>query len=96
MNLKPRIRRLESANAIDDDTWLSSLSDDELLFSIHYGYQQVLADPALGTEDRAKVTAEIAALPPPPRIDTERARALIAQDTSRVLTRASRTQRNRS
>jgi hypothetical protein len=78
MNLKPRVRRLERANAIDADDWQSSLSDDELLFWIHHKSRAVLADPGIAAEDRAKVAAKIAALPPPLSIDEQRARVLIA------------------
>jgi hypothetical protein len=78
MNLNPRVRRLERANAIDADDWLSSLSDDELLFWIHHKSRAVLAAPAITAENRAKVASKIAALSPPLSIDEHRARALIA------------------
>jgi hypothetical protein len=79
MNLKPRVRRLERANPIDPDAWLKSLSDDDLLFLIHHEGQAILADLAIAAEDRTKVAADIAALPPPPCIDDKRAAVLIAQ-----------------
>jgi hypothetical protein len=79
MNLKPRIRRLERANPIDPDAWLKNLSDDDLLFLIHHDAQAILSDPAIAAEDRTRVAADIAALPPQPRIDHKRAAVLIAQ-----------------
>ena len=57
MNLKPRVRRLERANAFDADAWLRTLTDHELLFLLHHEIQVILADPGISAEDRAKVTA---------------------------------------
>jgi hypothetical protein len=78
MNLKPRVRRLERARAIDADAWLRTLSDEELLFLLHYYGRAILADPATAAEGRAKVAADLAALPPPPCIRRGRGKQLLA------------------
>lgn len=66
-----------ATHAIDADAWLRTLSDDDSLFLLHHESQAILADPAITADDRAKVAAELAALPSPPCIDKQRARVLI-------------------
>jgi hypothetical protein len=74
--LKSRVRRLSRGIAVNGDAWLRNLSDAELLFLVHHYGEAVLPDPAIAAENRAKVAADLAALPPPPRIDEERAASL--------------------
>ena len=78
MNLKPRVRRLELANVSDPDTWLETISTEEVLFLLHHEMQTILADPAVTVEYRASVVCELAALPPAPSIDEHRAAALVS------------------
>jgi hypothetical protein len=78
--LKSRVRRLSRGIAVNADAWLRSLSDAELLFLVHYYTRAVLADPAIAAEDRAKVAAELIALPLARWIDEERAASLLKEE----------------
>jgi hypothetical protein len=79
MSLKHRIRRLEVGCGTDPDAWLKAIKTDELLFLLHHEGKAILADPALAAEDRASVTAALAALPPPPSINEDGAAALVSR-----------------
>jgi len=77
--LKSRIRRLSRGAAVESHAWLDAISKEELLFLIHRDGKAILAAPKMAAEVRAEVATSLAALPPPPCIDEQRAAALIAR-----------------